>query len=242
MLRQFFPYAFALILTGALAVAGCETRKSDTTETVTTETPAPSAESTPPEGIKVVSDSDSLLQISGHQLIRYNLPDLTIYRFNFQVKNQADEVMVIQGVEVLNEQGQAITHSPEYVAALEKVIPIELLTHESFMRDYKENPYDLSTSPFANLAQGTALIQAELSHVPKIKGAVLGNAEEMARTLVVQKVSGALKPQQSLELARHLLFSAQDHQNLKLRIHYMVKEEPTLMETSFTLNDTRTQL
>ena len=155
-------------------------------------------------------------------LTEHAFQDFKVYHFQFTFTNPTDQLITIKSVEVLDQDGKKIDHSPLFYSFLKQAnLRIELLTHETSLEGYKTNPYDLKHSPFA-FANGTPLEKATLiSHKQYTKGkTVFGDKANQDMKVTIKTTERVMKEKETINPARYLLFTKDPYEKLQLKVTY----------------------
>ena len=160
-------------------------------------------------------------------LTQYSFHDFKVYHFQFTFTNPLDQPITIKSVEVLNEEGEKLDHSPMFYTLLKQSnFPLEIFTHDTFLPGY-ENPFDLKNSSFA-FATGTPLETAILIyHKDYIEGKLaFGDKSMVDREITIKSVDRVIKGKETINPARSLLFTEAQYETLQLKVYYQDEKGP----------------
>ncbi|MBF0279923.1 MAG: hypothetical protein HQM13_19155 [SAR324 cluster bacterium] len=165
---------------------------------------------------------EKALKFENTALVEHPFQDFKVYHLKFAFTNPTDQLITIKAVDVLDKDGKKIDHDPQFYTFLKQTnFRIELLTHDTSLEGYKDNPWDLTTSPFV-FAEGTPLQKAVLiSHKEYTKGkTVFGDKTNQDMKVTIKNVDRVMKAKETINPARHLLFTKTPHEKLQLKVSY----------------------
>ncbi|MBF0286447.1 MAG: hypothetical protein HQM14_01400 [SAR324 cluster bacterium] len=184
----------------------------------------------------MIGGCEKVPELKTTSLTTHEFQDFNVYYFLFTFTNLSDQPITIKSLEVLDENNQQLDDSNMLSKEIEKIMPIELLTHDTYLQGFDQNPFDLKKSPLSHLAEGTPLERAALiSHAEYVKGKrVAVEDPDRARKVTIQREQRIMKPKESIDPARYLFFSKKNYKVLQLRINYDDVKGPKNVQVQFT--------
>ncbi len=187
----------------------------------------------------IMAGCEKVPELKTTALIKHEFQDFKVYHFLFTFTNLSDQSITIESLEVLDENNQLLDDSQRLSQEIEKEMPVELLTHDTYLQGFEQNPYDLKKSPLSHLAEGTPLERAALiSHAEYVKGKMTVNDPDRERKITVQHEERVMEPKAFISPARYLFFSKEDYKTLQLRVNYNDAKGPKSVQGQFTTKST----
>ena len=184
--------------------------------------------------IFLLSGCDKKPEIAHTTLTQHRFQDFKVYHFQFSFTNPLEQPITIKSVEVVNEKGETLDHSPLFYALLKQTnFPLEIFTHDTFFPGY-ENPFDLKKSSFA-FATGTPLETAEIVyHKDYIEGKIaFGDKSMIDREITIKPVDRLMKGKETINPARYLFFTETPYETLQLKVSYQDEKGPKQLLAKF---------